>query len=326
MHIRAHTARRTVVLVALALAQAACGDGLRPVDKGPIESSTSSALYFDLEEKPAVAAAVIVPGTSPKPELKLVVLPFGTEPVGTRSEAFSLWGTSGDATALAYVATPNAPAYISLALRPRFSSGDDTDFDSANLAGSLHFMSSGLKRRFFYSWPNPSVESESLQNLRGLTRIEIQSILVKLPPKAEVFERPASSLPPQLEKTTPDGKLKLYSLTSEAAGTPLPVDITYQVPATKLQNHLFEFFLKLFAVLIAPLVTLLMLSSNKEKTRRLRRISLIVGFTLEAFVLIGMAWWAIHISSTIGLTAILDLTLVIVGLIATFVLARVKGE
>jgi len=166
MHFRAHTAFRAFVLFALALAQSACGDSRRPVDKGPIESSTSSALYFDLEEKPVIAAAVIVPGTSPKPELKLVVLPFGSEHIGTDSETFSLWGTSADATALAYVTTPSARSNISLALRPRFSSGDDADFASTNLAGSLYFMSSGLKRRFFYSWPNHSAESEALRKLK----------------------------------------------------------------------------------------------------------------------------------------------------------------
>lgn len=316
-----------MALLALVCLVAGCEQpSVRHVDKTVIEAVVPPALYFDLEERPTIAAAVVIPANAPKTELRLVVLPFASDTTEPSADVLSTWGTHAGVTALTYVAGPTTPASVVLPLKPRFDGGQEGDFTRTDLRGSLYFMSAGLKRRLVYSWPPPSIESEALRRLKQIPQTTIESVVVKLPADAEIFERGDRALAPVVEKFLQIGRVKIYPFLSASDKVALPLDITYQIPPTKLQNQIFEYGLKLFGALLVPIVSAFLLTSSKAKSPRLRATVLAVGIPVEILVLGGMLWWAFYIKSVAGLGAILDLSLALIAAVATTLLAFIKGE
>src|SRR5439155_12017181 len=120
----------------------------------------------------------------------------------------------------------------------------------------------------------------------------IESVIVRLPAAAEVFERSIASMAPVVETEVQGGKLKLYAHPRAGEATVSTIDLVYQVPPTSFQNSVVEYGLKLFAVLLVPLVSLAALTSAKVKAPRARRGLLVAGFSLQAAILGGILWWA----------------------------------
>lgn len=326
---------RSVLLIRTALLALAvqvlqgCGESIeRSVDKAIIDTSIGSALYFDLEESPNISSALIVRSNSDQPELRTAVLPFSTSPLADGDHSLlTTWGVHEGITLITYVAAPSLPATAIIPIKPIDESGQESDFLRTDLQGALYFMNSGLKRRFVYQWPQlKNLNTDSWKKLGVIPKNPIDSVLIKLPKEAEIFERGASSLAPVVERDAPTGKIKVYPHTKPNSVALSPIDITYQVPPTKLQNQIFEYTLKLFGALVVPLVSLFLLTSDKVKARRTRLGVLIVGIILEVGILAGLLLWAFKVQSVAGLGAILDVGLVVIGAVLTVLLAFVKGE
>ena len=319
----------TVALALVVQVLQGCGAKIeKSVDKAIVDASIDSALYFDLEESPNVSAALVVRSNSNQAELRAAVLPFSTSPLADGDHSLlATWGSHEGITLITYVAAPSLPATAMIPVKPIYESGQESDFLRTDLQGSLYFMNSGLKRRFLYQWPQPkNLSTDSWKKLGAIAHSSIDSVLIKLPKEAEIFERSVSSLAPVVERDAPTGRLKVYPHTKPDSAALSPIDIAYQVPPTKLQNQIFEYTLKLFGALVVPLVSLFLLTSDKVKAKRTRLVVLIVGIALETGILVGLLWWAFTVQSVAGLGAILDIGLVVVGAALTVLLTFVKGE
>ena len=327
MRVRSYIAAAAFALLAPALP--GCGAKIeKSADKSSVDATISSALYFDLEEAPTVSASLIVRSNSSQAELKAVVLPFATSRYGEADhDLLTTWGSRDGITLITYVAAPSMPTRAMIELKPVFEPGQESDFLRPDLQGSLYFMSSGLKRRFLYQWPQAqNLNSDSWKKLGPIAQSAIESVLIKLPKEAEVFERGAETLAAHVEQETLTGRLKIYPHTKPNGAALSPIDITYQVQPTKLQNQIFEYALKLFGALVVPLVSLALLTSHKVKAKRTRSAVLVFGMALEAVILFGLLWWAFKVQSVVGIGAILEIGLVGIGAALTIVVAFVKGE
>ena len=299
----------------------------RVIDKALMDSSIQSALYFDLGEAAQISAAIIIPSNAPQPELRAIMVPFATRATDDASELLSAWGSRNGTTLITYIAGPSMPSVSAIRITPIFESAEENDFANKDLHGSLYYMESGLKRRFVYRWPSADdIKFSELKTLARLPRISIDSVFVKLPNGAEIFEQSRGALSPSSEKETPTGRFRIYPQKISDSPVIPPIDISYQVPPTKLQEQIFEYALKLFAAILVPVVGLAILSSDKVKAKRTRMIVLWVGMIAEAFILIGMLVWAFHVQSVSGLGAIFEVTLAVVAAVFTVLLARIKGE
>lgn len=318
-----------VALTSIAHLLQGCGANVeKTVDKTIVDSSIKNTLYFDLDETPRISAALVVSPSSVQPELRMAVLPFSTRRIAdVTSNLLTTWGSHEGITLITYIAAPSLPSIAVIPIGPIFDTAEDSDFTRTDLQGSLYFMSSGLKRRFFYQWPQANNRSpDSWNRLRKIGQTSIDSVLIKLPTKAEVFERGGSSLAPLIERVAQSGRLKIYPHTKPNASVLSAIDITYQVPPTKNQGLVFEYTLKLFGALVVPLISLLLLSSDKVKAKRFRIVVLVIGITLEAVILVGLLWWAFNVQSVAGMAAMLDLGLVVIGAGLTVLLTLVKGD
>lgn len=318
-----------LALALLMLTLQGCGEKIeKSVDKAIVDASIDNALYFDLDESPNVSAVLVVRSNSSHAELRAAVLPFSTgQPSEGGQGLLTTWGTHEGVTLITYVTAPSMPLIAMITLKPIFDSGQESDFVRTDLQGSLYFLSSGLKRRFLYQWPQANNRSsDTWMKLGTIVQTSVDSVLIKLPKEADIFERRASSLEPVVEREVPSGKLKVYPHTKPNTAALNPIDIVYQVPPTKLQNQIFEYALKLFGALIVPLLAFFLLTSDKVKAKRTRICVLVVGMTLETGILVGLLWWAFKMQSVVGLSSILDLGLVVIGAVLTGLLAFVKGE
>ena len=88
----------------------------------------------------------------------------------------------------------------------------------------------------------------------------------------------------------------------------------------------FEYVLKLFVVLMVPLISLALLTSDKVTAPIARRRILLAGAVVQALLLIGLLWWSFHVQSVTGLGSIFEIVLALVGIGCTLALKAVKKK
>jgi hypothetical protein len=79
-------------------------------------------------------------------------------------------------------------------------------------------------------------------------------------------------------------------------------------------------------VILVPIVGSLILSSDKVQAKRLRKIVILVGISIEVVVLVGMLFWAFYVRSVAGLGALFEVSLTLIGAILIYVMAKIKGD
>jgi len=255
------------------------------------------------------------------------VLPFATEPLPYPGDLTTSWGSREGATMLTYVATPGTSATTVVPLKPIFESAPDTDFTRNDLRGSLYFLNSGLKRRFLFQGPTPSLESSAQwKALVNVATVSIDTVLLRFPQGAELLESDPSKRVPTSSRDTAAGKVKVFEHAGANGASLKPLDVTYLVAPTQQQRQITDYGLKLFGVLLVPLVGWIVLTSDKVKAKKTRSIAIWSGVIVEGLILGGLLWWAFKVQSVEGLGALLDFGVVVVGVILTIVTVRIKGE
>lgn len=294
----------------------------RPIDTNEFGGSVANALFFDLNESPATTTVLLLQTRAPQTQLRVLALPFASGAVTPDRQLLLSSGTHGRATILTIVAGSALPESSIVRIRPIFERADESEFFSDDLQGSAYFLSSGLKRRFFYRGPLASeMTSEPWRSLSSITNISLSHVVVRMPVRSEVFERPPSALAPEFGKDSLNGKIRGYSYPTLSA---VPIDLRYQIPPTKRQEQIFEYGIKLFIALFAPLVALGVLTSDKVRSAKARQIVIGVGVLIEVLVLAGLFWWAFYIQSVAGLGAILDIALALIAVASMIVLTKIK--
>lgn len=317
--------RALCVLVTAAVSVCGCGNTPhRSIDTSEFEGATGNALLVDLHEVHATSAALLLQTRASQPELHVLAFPFSSVATAPDRQLLLASGTHGKMTILTVVAAPALPATSVVYLKPSFEEADESDFSRDDLKGSAYFLSLGLKRRFFYRTPSPKdLTSEPWQTLTGVTNTSLSHLVLRVPSGSDIFESPASSVAPEFMKESQKGRIRTYSYAKLSSA---PIDLRYQLPPTKLQEQIFEYTIKLFIVLIAPLVALFAITSDKVRSAGTRTAVLVAGVAVEAIALAGLIWWAFYIQSVAGFGAILDVALAILGAVATIFLAAMKKK
>ena len=310
-------------IVAGVIALAGCGQPpVREVDLHEAKDIAANALLFDLDETPRPAAGLLLQTRSPQSQLRVLGLPFALRTSPSEKLLLVASSSQGRSTLLTVLTAPALPESSTVRLELSFEQAEDSDFSRDDLRGYTYFLESGLKRRFFYRSPTPTeLSSEPWKSMVPVLNTSLTHLIVRLPKGTEVFERSASALAPVLERDTPRGKVRAYVHDKTSAS---PIDLRYQIPPTKRQEQVFEYGLKFFVAIVAPLVSLALLTSDKVRSARARKIVLIAGSATELAVLLGLIWWAFFIQSVAGLSAILDVALAVIGAAATIGLAFIK--
>jgi hypothetical protein len=256
-----------------------------------------------------------------------VVLPFATEFLAYKGDLATSWGSHEGSTMLTYVAVPGMSATTVVPLKPVFDSAPDADFTRNDLRGSLYFLSSGLKRRFMFQGPTPSLESSAQwKALVSVATVNIDAVLLRFPQGAELLESDSSKRIPTSSRDTASGRMKVFAHANAPVASLKPLDVTYLVPPTQQQRQITDYGLKLFGVLLVPLVGWIVLTSDKVKAKKTRAIAICSGVAVEVLILGGLLWWAFKVQSVEGLGALLEIGVVVVGVVLTIVTVRIKGE
>ncbi len=118
-------------------------------------------------------------------------------------------------------------------LKPVFETARDADFSRNDLHGALYFLSSGLKRRFMYQGPTPSLEASApWKALVNVATVNIDAVLLRFPQGAELLESDPSKRLPTSSRDTASGKVKVFTHASANGASLNPLDVTYLVPPT----------------------------------------------------------------------------------------------
>lgn len=307
---------------------AGCGfDSERKVDKALADQVPPPALIVDLDESPVVAVGLSVPSNGRPAELRSIALPFGTEASANRPDVMTAWGSRDGVTLVTYVATPSSGATSLVSLKPVFETSTDPDFTKTELPGAMYYMTSGLKRRFFYQGPTSfQLSSRAWTNVATIASSSVDKILVKLPAAAEVFEAPSRSRVAIASTETTNGKVRIFANPAGDASGAGPVDIVYQVPPTSAQQQVADFALKFFVSLLTPLAGYILIAADKARNRKLRLLAIGGTASVEVLSLAALIWWGIHTRNVAGFAIFGDLLIAVVGVVGIVLTARIKGE
>jgi hypothetical protein len=315
--------------LALAMATlAGCGLGSeRNVEKTLTDQIQAPALVFDLEESPVVAVGLSLPSNGKSSELRSIALPFGTEASLNRPEMMTAWGSRDGVTLVTYLVTPAGGATSLVSLKPVFETATDPDFVRIDLPGSMYYMTSGLKRRFFYQGPSDGQRSShAWTDMVSIASSTVDTIVVKLPAAAEIFEAPSKSRVPISSADTPHGKVKIFADAASAASAAGPVDIVYQVPPSSGQQQIADWAIKFFIAILTPLVGFLGLDSTKVTSRKGRLIVIWTLGSIAMLALLGALAWGIYTRSIAGYAILGDLGVAVFGGVCIWITAHLKGQ
>jgi hypothetical protein len=294
----------------------------REIELNEANRLAQNALLLDLEEAPKPAAALLIQTRTTQPQLKVLAVPFALQSSLSERLLLVASSTQTNSSLITVLVTPSLPEYSLVRLPLVFEQAEESEFIRDDLKGFAYYMASGLKRRFYYRSPSATeLASEPWRNITPVVNTLLTHVIIRLPSGSEVFERTASALAPVFEKDSPRGKVRAYAYDQTSTR---PIDLRYQVPPTKLQKQIFDYGIKLFIALLAPIAALMFLTSDKVRSPKARKKVLWVGGIIESVIFVGLIWWAFFIQSVVGLEALLDVILAVIGVLATAMLAFIK--
>jgi len=325
----AKVVRQAILLGTIACSIISCHRVTSRFDSSRFDVEAALTLCFDLDDTtaPLPTGIVLRLPEEARGKQSSIVLPFSTKEVEPNAEGLLTWGSLNDLTAITYVPTASSSMRLAVGLSPEYSLfSEEADFDRSEFRGALVLVSSGLKRRLVF---DPSVRAAGVPGeiTQALNPLALGEVAVRLPGDAEIFETRSGALPHNREKIVRGSLVRFYrNPAPQSSGTLQRLDIRYQVQPTSAQKTLFEYGLKLFVYLVAPLVGLILLTSNKVASAKGRRILIIIMAVVECVLLGGLLVWAFYIRSVTGLQSLLEVVLAAAGTVVTVLVAFVKGE
>lgn len=298
---------------------------LHSFDQSHFPRTDSPKLCFELysSSRPSAGLILDVP-RSDRPVQHSIVLPFQMVSADPARAIYLTWGSFSRSALLSYVATSDVARQQAIGIRPRYDDAADADFEKEDLPGSLYLLSSGLKRRFFFRPILKGSESTEQVTLATIATDSIKAVIVRFPPRAEILESREGSLQELSHRKDGDSQLKMFSSPIAAQPDLRPIDVVFQVPPTQAQSLIAEYTLKLFGVILVPLIALITLKAPKVKAPKTRMVVLSITIPLEVVILIGSVWWAFYIQSVVGPQAIFEVALAVAGAALTVVAAVVE--
>ncbi len=286
---------------------------------------TETTLAFDLEQRPPVAGLLIRNDGSGPTTLHTVVLPFGISSPNIDPDVASTTGDFRTYCVLTYITDPSNLGVHAVGFCPDLGEPPKEYFYRESLPGDIYFLSDGLKRRFVYK-----VRRNISSYNRVLGRITTEHpnrVVVRLPPRVEVFETAPSSLAAALITHQGEAVIRHYATAIPAASqASQTIDLSYQVPPTQEQIERAKQFGKFFGEFLVPLLEAIFLTSAKGKDRRFRRVVILLAITVQAAILIALLWWAFHVRGVVGDDALWELGFATLSALLTFAVTRLQDR
>jgi hypothetical protein len=287
--------------------------------------SGTSILCFDLssETRDPVAGLLLRVSSTPKGTRKNILLPFQSSNItpnrsilltsGVYDNRFTLIGMSFGTPSLG---TPT------VSLLPQLEPSFPEKLDIQGAKPGLYFQKNGLERKFIFIDNSPAILSELQRNFPDIQFERFDSVAVSIPDDAQGSDiQPGVSVVP-----TPSSRIdKVMHFDTSGKKAAFRIGIRYIVPPTPAQIAASNTLLKLFFLLVIPIVTLIFSDPNEIQRPRLRTIFIGGGIFLQLILVVIVVWVTVVIRSP-SIEAWLDFGTAGIGVISEVVVILVKTK
>lgn len=291
------------------------------VRRFPVTPGT--ALAFDLDQPSGLSVGLLLKVPEPATP-QFVVLPFGGTAFVGDPTLLTTFASYGDYSIIGYVPHAATKEVHAVALSPSTPpTVAESDFRRTDLPQNLYILKSGeVKRRFMY---RPAVDISALNSaLSSVPSEHPRYVTVRLPSGSDVLEHQASVV-----GTLADiggAPVKTFKTEDVRRYATKQIDIFYQVPPSAEQRLIAGQAVKLFGVLLIPIIQATLVTSAKVQLKKLRRAIIVVGAVLEIGLIAALLWWAFSLRGTFGLQAGLEITVALIGAAATASILFLKSK
>jgi hypothetical protein len=291
------------------------------VKRFPVTPGT--ALAFDLDQPDGFSVGLLLKVTEPAAP-QFVVLPFGGSAFVADPDLLTTFASYGDYSIIGYVPYAATGHLHAAALTPVTPpTVAEADFRRVDLPQSLYILKSGeIKRRFMYRPPDDVIAINPA--LKSVASAHPAYVMVRLPYGSDVLEYQSSVVGTLAEVA--GAPVKTFKTDDVHRYPTKQIDIFYQVPPSAEQRLIAAQAVKLFGVLLIPIIQATLVTSTKVQLKKLRRAIIGVGAVLELGLIAALLWWAFSLRGTFGLQAALEIGVAVVGAAATAAVLFLKAK
>jgi hypothetical protein len=270
---------------------------------------TNIVLGIDLRDETNIEMGLVVRDSDSRtPEMTRIFLPFATVKAAGSDQVVSAWGSYNGLTYLSFVLPGNGSTYYSIELVPvvRRASGAA---DARTIPDPITVIESGQERTFIYRYLSENPADSGASKFFRSGALPVDAVAVALPEDARALE--------VKDGKTSDPEAYFYKdrigfFPAVQQGSVKMLELRYWLPATEGQKAVQELLTKLFALIGAPLATIIVTKVSGRSAGR-RRYWVIVGgvaVQIVVFVLITTFWfkWA-------GATSVSNLIDIVIGVL-----------
>jgi hypothetical protein len=268
---------------------------------------------IDLSDEANISAGVVIKdGESHEPTNTTIVLPFPTSKSGENAQILSTWGSYNGSTVISFVLPGTGVAYYPIDLTPVIQRDNRGDSSSAQIALS----EDGQARTFIYRYSPETPVEDAVSAFARKASLPINAVAVLLPRDARPLEvRPGkTSDPPDIFYKD---RVGFYPATRQGLSDRL--ELRYWLPATEGQKALIEFLTKFFALVAAPLATIIVTRVTGRVAGVRRRWVIVLGVGIQCIVLLVIGTLSFRWSGAISTSNVIDLVIGILGAVISFV-------
>ena len=275
----------------------------------------SEIVCFDLTNEEKISGAIFIK-TGRGMDNRSIMLPFKSTEVENVEEILSTNSSYNNLSLFCFKGTVGGEQdYTGVKFVPVLNEWPSNMPTEDELEDGIYFNKSGLECRFIYKYKKFPAIIAKYTNVHLDT---VNAIALKLPEKIKGLALANGSMydPVPLLNV---GNIHYF----EASHQLLPkVEISYLLPANKKQVAVFEFIMKLLAVITIPAIDFFFIKPNKRLSIKSKKVIKWSFIAIEAITLVGMV--IIIMYGSISEDKISDAAIFIIGSIIAFMVTFFK--
>jgi hypothetical protein len=284
-------------------------------DPEPFQSDQVHVVVgIDLTDESAISMGVVIrDNESHEPKSARIVLPFPSTKAGGNDQILSTWGSYEKATYISLILPGTGVSYYPIELTPVIHRSDG-DLSTSDFP--IVFAEDGQARTFIYRYPPEKPVEGSVAFFARSGALPVDAVAVLLPQDARPLEvRPGkTSDPPDIFYK---GHVGFYPATRQGVSDRL--EIRYWLPATESQKALVEFLTKFFALIAAPLATIIVTRVTGRVAGMRRYLVIVVGVSVQCIVLVLIGTFWFRWSGATSTSNLIDVGIGIIGAVISVV-------
>lgn len=250
-----------------------------------------------------------------QPQLRHLVLNFPLEKPVQAKELALLGGSFGTESIVYFSSGQGTTGHLAVALEPGTELIQESQFNAelSRFPGSLYYGASGLRRRFVYRLPIDSAATKL--PVPSSYRERLRLVGVNLPLSADVLEpQPGTvrTMTPFRDTLLAHSRLRVYPVRNDSQVAPA-INVIYQVPASVGQTLIIEYLVKVFGLVVVPLLQVAAIARTKRSRPSARRWIIGIGLVIELAIVGALLWYSFRYDQADGLKRIVDVVLAALG-------------